>query len=183
MSEVNGGLEVLCNEEQINYVDNSNIFFLQDRSLNDGYFITDGIHFTWKAATRLARNMKLILAEGVQHACKISKKKRQPNRETKQQTLARNLSTAQKNEGQEDRPSIKTTHVNRPTPVMQRSVRLCNNKGDTHRPINRLIIMYPNTVTTGETDHVRNRCKYSKVLICNICSNSVTSQSANASHT
>ena len=56
---INAGLLTLCAEKDAIFGDNMPPFRLGDRSLNDGYFTTDGVHLTRAGVNKLARNLKL----------------------------------------------------------------------------------------------------------------------------
>ena len=64
IDSVNAGLQVICTEENVRFVDNTPIFYLQDNSINDAYYLDDGIHITYKAANKLEQNLQLKTREG-----------------------------------------------------------------------------------------------------------------------
>ncbi len=52
---VNAGLQVMCGEENVTSVDNAPSFHLKDDSINEAYYLDDGIHLTYKATDKLER--------------------------------------------------------------------------------------------------------------------------------
>ena len=69
IESTNAGLQVMCEEENVTYIDNSTFFYLKDNSVNDAYLLTDGCHLTHKAADKLALNLKLKLKDGIKSVC------------------------------------------------------------------------------------------------------------------
>ena len=56
---VNAGLQGLCEDEDVSFVNNDPSFHLADGSINDGYIMKDGVHLTYNAVNKLARNLNL----------------------------------------------------------------------------------------------------------------------------
>ena len=73
---VNAGIQVLCDEENVNFVDNNPCFHLKDDSINDAYILSDGIHLTYRGTNKLAHNLKLMLKKGQNNFCNGSSKNR-----------------------------------------------------------------------------------------------------------
>ena len=48
----------------INFVNNDLTFRLQDNSINDGYYLPDGIHLSSASTTKLAKNLNLVPVSG-----------------------------------------------------------------------------------------------------------------------
>ena len=68
---VNAGLLSLCTDKpNVVFVDNSPSFSLGDGTLNDGYFLPDGIHITRPAVNKLAQNLKLRIRDKAEGACR-----------------------------------------------------------------------------------------------------------------
>ena len=61
---LNAGLQVLCSDLQVDYVDNNPAFHLQDGSFNDGFLLPDKVHLTKAATNKLVSNFKLELRQG-----------------------------------------------------------------------------------------------------------------------
>ena len=80
IDSVNAGLQVLCHDEAVNFVNNNSSFHLADGSVNDRYILADGVHMTRTATDKLARNLGLIMKDGIRSACKDNNQK-----ETRQQ--------------------------------------------------------------------------------------------------
>ena len=71
IESANAGLQVACTEKaDVSYMDNTPSFKLADGSLNDGYYLADGIHITRAATNKLARNLKLRIKDNVEGACR-----------------------------------------------------------------------------------------------------------------
>ena len=69
IDDVNVGLQVMCGEEDITFVDNSKFLHLADGSINDGYYLKDGVHLNSKATDKLVHNLQLKLKDNVHSAC------------------------------------------------------------------------------------------------------------------
>ena len=52
---VNAGLQVMCAEENVSFIDNTSSFYLKDDTINDAYYVSDGVHLTFKGTNKLAR--------------------------------------------------------------------------------------------------------------------------------
>ena len=61
ISALNAGLKVLCDDLEVEFIDNDPTFHLQDGSINDGYMLPDGVHLTKAATDKLVTNFKLQL--------------------------------------------------------------------------------------------------------------------------
>ena len=68
ISSLNAGLQALCSDLDVEYVNNNPSFYLQDGSLNDGYLLPDNVHLTQAATNRLVANLKLQLRQGEESA-------------------------------------------------------------------------------------------------------------------
>ena len=69
IDDVNAGLQVMCGEERVSFIDNRKSFHLGDGSINDGYYQRDGVHLTGKATNKLAKNLQLKLRDGFHSVC------------------------------------------------------------------------------------------------------------------
>ena len=58
---VNAGLQSLCSDESLTFINNDPAFHLADGTINDGHLLHAGIHLTHKATGRLAKNLNLVL--------------------------------------------------------------------------------------------------------------------------
>ena len=76
IDSVNAGLQVICTEENVRFVDNTPIFYLQDNSINDAYYLDDGIHITYKAANKLAQNLQLKIKDKTKGVCVTQRQRR-----------------------------------------------------------------------------------------------------------
>ena len=58
--DVNPEIEQMCNQtEKVRFINNDGSFRLSDGSLNDGFFIHDQTHLTYKGTERLIKNLSL----------------------------------------------------------------------------------------------------------------------------
>ena len=69
IDSVNAGLQVMCDVEGATYVDNTPFFHLAEGSVNDAYYLDDGVHLTYKATNTLAKNLKLMTKDGLNGVC------------------------------------------------------------------------------------------------------------------
>ena len=56
---LNAGLQGLCSDLQVDFIDNNPAFHLQDGSFNEGYLLPDNVHLTRAATNKLVSNLKL----------------------------------------------------------------------------------------------------------------------------
>ena len=77
---VNAGIQVLCGDENVDYVDNNLSFYLKDESINDAYLLDDGIHLTYKGTNRLAQNLNLKLKKWRKNCVDLHSHKRSQHR-------------------------------------------------------------------------------------------------------
>ena len=70
---VNAGLQSLCSDESLTFINNDPAFHLADGTINGGYLLQDGIHLTHKATERLAKNLNLVLERPERERCKQTK--------------------------------------------------------------------------------------------------------------
>ena len=61
---LNAGLQGLCDDLQVEYVDHSHSFKLQDGTFNEGFILPDGVHLTRAATNKLVSNLRLELRQG-----------------------------------------------------------------------------------------------------------------------
>ena len=61
---LNAGLQGLCSDLQVDFIDNNPAFHLQDGSFNEGYLLPDNVHLTRAATNKLVSNLKLELRQG-----------------------------------------------------------------------------------------------------------------------
>ena len=61
---LNAGLQGLCEDLQVEYVDHSPSFKLQDGTFNEGFILPDGVHLTRAATNELVLNLRLELRQG-----------------------------------------------------------------------------------------------------------------------
>ena len=68
IDDVNAGLQVMCGDEDVTFVDNTNSFHLGDGSINDGYYEQDGTHLITKATNKLLYNLQMKRKDGISSA-------------------------------------------------------------------------------------------------------------------
>ena len=68
ISSLNAGLQALCFDVDVEYVNSNPWFYLQDSSLNDRYLLPDNVHLTQAATNCLVANLKLQLRQGEESA-------------------------------------------------------------------------------------------------------------------
>ena len=68
IKDLNIGLHIICDDLQVEFVDNTPSFHLQDGSINDGYLLQDGVHLTRAATNKLAKNLRLALRQDQESA-------------------------------------------------------------------------------------------------------------------
>ena len=56
---LNAALVEMCSEDGITLINNYETFKLRDGSINDGYYVQDGVHLNKAASNRLAKNLKV----------------------------------------------------------------------------------------------------------------------------
>ena len=61
---LNAGLQGLCSDLQVDFIDNNPAFHLQDGSFNEGYLLPDNVHLTRAATNKLVSNLKFELRQG-----------------------------------------------------------------------------------------------------------------------
>jgi hypothetical protein len=59
-----------ADKEHVTYMDNTLSFKLGDGSINDGYYLADGVHITRAAVNKLASNLKLGIIDKAEGVCK-----------------------------------------------------------------------------------------------------------------
>jgi hypothetical protein len=174
IDSVNAGLQVLCGEENVSYIDNSVFFSLKDDSVNDAYLLDDGCHLTYKATDRLAQNLQLQLKDGINSVCSNDRTKkkfiaRKNNKEHVSSSTdvtednlnglsypfwhkARQKVSSTRNHMSDHRPTL---HTSRPS---QESYQ--NERARTRET--RCYHCY-------ETNHTKNSCRHEHPIVCNYC--------------
>ena len=64
IESVNAALMLDADLTNINFVNNDLTFRLQDNSINDGYYLPDGVHLSSAGTTKLAKNLNLVPVSG-----------------------------------------------------------------------------------------------------------------------
>ena len=61
---INAGLQGLCDDLHVDFVNHTPSFKLQDGTFNDGFLLPDGVHLTKAATNKLVANLRLDLRQG-----------------------------------------------------------------------------------------------------------------------
>ena len=67
---LNTGLQELCTARECDFINQSASFQLGDGSVNDGYFINDGVHLNRQGTNRIAKNLKLKVKDDIKDISK-----------------------------------------------------------------------------------------------------------------
>jgi len=73
---VNAGLQCLCIDENVSFMNNDPSFYLADGTVNDAYLLKDGVHLTYNAVNKLAKNLNLTMVnpdQGISHKKQLRK--------------------------------------------------------------------------------------------------------------
>ena len=79
IAALNAGLTTLCKDLDVTYVDNDDVFYLRDGSLNNGFLLPDNVHLTPAATSRLVTNLGLKLRQGCLSAHTDHRRRRSGN--------------------------------------------------------------------------------------------------------
>lgn len=171
---VNAGLQVVCAEENVSFIDNTPSFFLGDGNVNDGYLTDDGIHLTQKATDKLARNLQLRLKDGYKSVCNNRRHNYPTTRRTQlpaQQTpntdsdeLSHSFWHHARAKAGPHQPARDTLRRERPESRHERSQQ--DERSTITLDSNRL---RGSCYNCGEDNHNTRRCRYSYRIQCNEC--------------
>ena len=186
IDSVNAGLQVLCHDEAVNFVNNNSSFHLADGSVNDGYILADGVHLTRTATDKLAKNLGLIMKDGIRSVCKDNNQKESRQRrrnDTRERPLVPRPTQHKQSQQTHDDDDDEITHsfwskarqkAARPTqrhvtssrndarpsaPHRQRSHAHEDNSSDSHT---RCYNCY-------ESNHVVRTCRFDRPVTCYQC--------------
>ena len=73
---VNSGIQGLCQDTGSDYTDCSNFLKLTGGSINDGYYVNDGVHLTNKGQDKLCQKLSLTKKTDVDSYCTTFRKPR-----------------------------------------------------------------------------------------------------------
>ena len=68
IATVNAGLQIICDDMDVTFAQNDDMFYLRDGTLNDGFLLPDNVHLTPAATNRLVRKLGLVLRQGCENA-------------------------------------------------------------------------------------------------------------------
>ena len=177
---VNAGLQVMCDVEGATYVDNTPFFHLAEGSVNDAYYLDDGVHLTYKATNTLARNLKLMTKDGLNGVCETRRhhetrlKPRKPAPKPSDDVHSSNLDIT---DDQVDTSHAFWTHATRKIPQTRPSRLSRSQPSSTTRPRSRtepVVNVSHNHEATRcfncyEANHTVGTCRHERPIICNTC--------------
>lgn len=140
---VNAGLNVICSDRNVAFIDNAPSFHLGDGAINDGYFVADGIHLNRAAVNKLAQNLKLRIKDKAEGACKdMSNRTGRPN---KNDHLSRSLASR--------------------GPIIARHEGASSRRtGAQHQMAGLVRCDY-----CGESGHIKENCRHGREVKCHLC--------------
>ena len=168
---VNAGLQGLCEDEDVSFVNNDPSFHLADGSINDGYIMKDGVHLTYNAVTKLARNLNLRPVDAekgvLRRKTPVEQKRTNKDRvkpvivEDDEEEIVDTDATFWKYANTKVRNEQPRAPQRRQDPYRQRYQRTGATDSQTSDHIA--------CQNCGESNHNTKRCKYSYQLTCNEC--------------
>ena len=172
IDSVNAGLQVMCVDEEVDFRDNSHIFYLKNDSINDGYFLDDGIHLTFKAVDKLSQNLGLTKKEGINSVCVRKQKRKHEN--PKRRDNFSSVSPASYSEQEVTYDGL--SHQSWATAYKKAG----SQKGyGNHRRHHTLANSYNHNNITHEQDircyncfennHTQKACRHERPILCNTC--------------
>ena len=170
---VNTGLQVMCEDEDVKFVDNSTSFYLKDGSINDAYYLEDGVHLTYKATNKLAQNLELNLKAGMKNVYAMHRQKR-----SRKSAQSHSASIPADNASPEDEYEAfshpfwqhaqkKAYHKRHQERSGDQSVSLKHTqqfKEPTYKPRNET-----RCYRCYEKNHTMRNCRHEQPIICNTC--------------
>ena len=154
IDSVNAGLQVMCEEENVTFVDNEPSCQLRDGSINDGYLAKDGVHLTWTATNKLAQNLKLKRKDGIDSVI-VQRQGYQKGNHGKTRTNNERDDTKDQTTG--------WSTVNRRH--RQKTHNRHNHENPRSERHSREVCCY----FCGESGHVKDKCHHGKQVQCRIC--------------
>ncbi len=167
IDDVNAGLQVMCGEESVNFVDNRNSFHLGDGTVNDGYFVNDGVHLNTKATNKLVQNLQLKLKDGLQSACNPQRQSKTHKHDTSPITSDdehNNVDTDQMFWSYAKRKVTPRRNITQHTinrDKQRKSQNTNRRHSDSHQDV-RCFNCY-------EENHTANTCRHERPVICHEC--------------
>ena len=160
IESMNARLQVMCDEkENVSFIISTPSFKLADGSLNDGYYITDGVHLTRPATNKLACCLQLRIKDQAEGACRDAVSQRLSGKR-----LSRDIDT--------EWQQTTLYHTDDRSPRQQYSVPRHNEDDrSTHTP-------YRGHGTSRDTyrcyycaeeGHDRSTCRHGKPVECHTC--------------
>ena len=163
---VNKRLKESSNISDFAFIDNENIFRLQDGSINDGYLLNDGVHLTSRGSEKLATNLG-VPRTAVWHTVRRNHGSKSTLTNQSQYVSEGRLGSLKYNE----RVRPIRTSTNPPNSISSRMKDRANdhqNQGYSYRNAGRPRCCW----NCGETGHVVSSCKHGEPIQCFSCKRS-----------
>ena len=87
IDSLNAGIQGLCEDLGCVYTDTSDILKLKDGSINEGYYMDDMVHLTYKGQNKVAQKLGLIPADASGTYSVVSTKRPRQKQQAKQETI------------------------------------------------------------------------------------------------
>ena len=163
IERVNAGLLDMCSDKaNVEFIDSTPSFSLCDGSLNDGYFIQDGVHLTRSATNKLAKNLRLRVRDAAEGACRD---KHSATRKPRTETQTPQSTRKQQNHNvRQAEPA--STHYDQNEDsgwqTQRRKGRRYSHHEQRHTDDWRCLYC-------AETGHLKDTCRHQKPVECNKC--------------
>ena len=148
---VNAGLSSLCEDTGVTFVDTQPSFRLQDGSINDGYFLSDGVHLTRAATNKLAACMDLQINSGSDSAWKRRSPRRKPKSKGKNPTTRESHDATEVDRARSDQDADDWTEVR-------------SRRAPRSRSSSQIRCYY-----CAEIEHVKGTCRHGEPVKCYTC--------------
>lgn len=155
---VNAGLQVLCDEMNMHFINNDPMFHLADQTVNDGYLMRNGIHLTHRATNRLATKLGLTIKDADDGVCD-TRRYNKPPKDGQPSLTPRNLPSVGNHRADGHRVQPKDDRTTSQASTYRRS-----GGGHYSQPENRTPCH-----NCGEDNHNQHRCRFSYRLKCRAC--------------
>ncbi len=167
IESVNAGLKVMCDTEDVTFIDSTTSFHLADGTVNDAYFLNDGVHLTYKATNKLSRNLKLKIKDEASGVCDIDRRKGKQQRNTTQSDYSQtNTDIPDLSQGfwshatqraSQGRRENKSTPPKPTTPRQYRPKQQHSTTDEVH------------CYNCYESNHTAQTCRHERPIRCNTC--------------
>ena len=177
IDSVNAGLQVICadEDEKVSFVDNSSCFYLKNDSVNEAYFLDDGIHLNYKGTNKLAQNLQLKTKVGETSVCEPKRRFRHSGiKPVSKQKPSNHESTvtSQEDDGTDFSHFFWSHSREKVKPSNKRDSWRKSRSPKRSHDFNRQIDA-PNSSTSCyncfERNHTSRSCRHEHPIICNSC--------------